>query len=188
MTPMVDLAFLLVTFFMLTTKFRAEEPVQVDTPSSVTEIPVKDSAFIKLTVSNDGKVFFDMDNKLRRRELIETMNSKYNLGLGDKELNTFSILSSFGEPMKNMKSLLDMPSEARQKIKQPGIPSDSTNNELDNWIAETRALFPGYRISLKGDKDTHYEVFHQIVKTLIKNRAHRFNLVTNMEKGPLASK
>ena len=32
MTPMVDLAFLLVTFFMLAANFRSDEPVQVDTP------------------------------------------------------------------------------------------------------------------------------------------------------------
>ncbi|MBL0078360.1 MAG: biopolymer transporter ExbD [Bacteroidetes bacterium] len=35
MTPMVDLAFLLVTFFMLTAKFRPEEPVQVTTPKVI---------------------------------------------------------------------------------------------------------------------------------------------------------
>jgi len=32
MTPMVDLAFLLVTFFMLTASARVSEPVVVDTP------------------------------------------------------------------------------------------------------------------------------------------------------------
>ena len=35
MTPMVDLAFLLVTFFMLTASFRNAEPVTVETPSSI---------------------------------------------------------------------------------------------------------------------------------------------------------
>jgi biopolymer transport protein ExbD len=42
MTPMVDLAFLLVTFFMLTAQFRPEEAVAVDTPSSTSESPYPD--------------------------------------------------------------------------------------------------------------------------------------------------
>ena len=42
MTPMVDLAFLLVTFFMLVSQFRAEEPVIVDTPASNKEIQLPD--------------------------------------------------------------------------------------------------------------------------------------------------
>ena len=48
MTPMVDLAFLLVTFFMLTASFRMAEPVIIDLPSSVSEktLPRKHSISI----------------------------------------------------------------------------------------------------------------------------------------------
>ena len=35
MTPMVDLFFLLLIFFILTATFRPQEAVQVDTPTSV---------------------------------------------------------------------------------------------------------------------------------------------------------
>jgi len=43
MTPMVDLAFLLVTFFMLTAAFRMADPVVVDPPSSIGEISLPDN-------------------------------------------------------------------------------------------------------------------------------------------------
>ena len=38
MTPLVDVAFLLLTFFMLTTQFKSDASVIVDTPSSISEI------------------------------------------------------------------------------------------------------------------------------------------------------
>ena len=53
---MVDLAFLLVTFFMLTTKFRPDEPVIVDQPSSVSQIPLPDKGVLMLTIDGKGRV------------------------------------------------------------------------------------------------------------------------------------
>src|SRR6187200_2395830 len=51
MTPMVDLAFLLVTFFMLTTKFAPEEPLAVDMPTSVSEIKLPDTDILTISFS-----------------------------------------------------------------------------------------------------------------------------------------
>ena len=48
MTPMVDLAFLLVTFFMLTAAFRMAEPVVVDPPSSVSEKLLPENTFTRI--------------------------------------------------------------------------------------------------------------------------------------------
>jgi len=57
MTPMVDLAFLLVTFFMLAASFRSSEPVQVTTPTSVSD-KIIPSNIIMVTLDKGGRVFF----------------------------------------------------------------------------------------------------------------------------------
>ena len=58
MTAMCDVAFLLLTFFMLTAKFRPEEAVTITPPTSISEKPLntKDGV-LSVNVANDGKVF-----------------------------------------------------------------------------------------------------------------------------------
>src|SRR5699024_10165710 len=58
MTPMSDVAFLLVTFFMLTTKFKPQEPVEVITPSAISTTILPESNVAMATISKDGRVFF----------------------------------------------------------------------------------------------------------------------------------
>ena len=71
MTPMVDLAFLLVTFFMLTTKFAPEESVVVDTPSSVSELKLPENNVITLTVDKNKRVFFGVDAKQTKIQALQ---------------------------------------------------------------------------------------------------------------------
>ena len=81
MTAMCDVAFLLLTFFMLATKFKPDEPVVVKTPSSISEIPIPDADIMLITVDPKGRVFFSIDNKLKRKELIENIDEYKKLGL-----------------------------------------------------------------------------------------------------------
>ncbi len=57
MTPMVDVAFLLLIFFMTTTQFKPPEEVSVDLPFSSSEIKVPESNIITVTVNEEGKAF-----------------------------------------------------------------------------------------------------------------------------------
>ena len=57
MTAMVDVAFLLLTFFMLTAQFREPEPIPIVLPSSNTQIKLPVSNILMITVSEDARIF-----------------------------------------------------------------------------------------------------------------------------------
>ena len=78
MTPMVDLAFLLVTFFMLAANFRSDEPVQVDTPSSIADAEIPKNV-IMITVDKDGRVFYGFTGgeEARRNLLIKMADKRF---------------------------------------------------------------------------------------------------------------
>jgi biopolymer transport protein ExbD len=184
MTPMVDLAFLLVTFFMLTTKFAPEEAVIVDTPSSVSERKLPDSNVITLVVDGNDRVFFGVDGQQTKEKLLAKVSEKYGVSFTPEETKTFSLLTNFGVPMNQLKSFLAMEGPARKEVKQPGIPVDSTNNQLRDWVLETRKLNQKVVIAIKGDVDVNYSTVQKVIKTLQDQKVNRFNLVTDMETRP----
>src|SRR6185369_6056351 len=89
MTPMVDMAFLLVTFFILTTQFRPDEPVQVNTPSSTWTSTPPEHGKVTITIAPDGRVFFDLDNQNYRKDLIGRMGDTYGIVFSQDEMNAF---------------------------------------------------------------------------------------------------
>lgn len=181
MTPMVDLAFLLVTFFMLTTKFRPEEPVIVDTPSSVAEVRLPEKDVMTIMVDKEGRIFFGVDSKHHREALIRKIDGKYGLQLNDAEFQEFALQSSIGVPVGGLKRFLDLEPEAKSSLKQPGIPADSIRNELADWIVFSRTVNPNLRIAIKADQQTGYPVVRSLIKTLQDNNINRFHLITNLE-------
>ncbi len=181
---MVDLGFLLVTFFMLTATAAPDEPVAVDMPSSVSEIKMPETDILLITVRDDGRVFFNMDGKYNRQELLKNIGERYGIQFTDQEVSRFAVMSTFGLPVGNLKQFINMTPDERKQVNQGGIPVDSLNNQLKDWIIFSRMANPKLRIAIKGDSNSNYPVIEKVVNTLIDNKVNRFNLITNMERNP----
>jgi biopolymer transport protein ExbD len=195
MTPMVDLAFLLVTFFMLTTKFAPEESVVVDTPSSISEIKLPENNVITLTIDKNKRVFFGVDAKQTKIQALQKVGAKYGVNFTAAQAKEFGDLPNFGLPISQLASYLNMAKEDRKQVndKQPGVPLDSLNNQLIDWVIAARSanqsIFkkPTY-IAIKGDGDADVSTVQNVIKILQEKDINRFNLITDMENKPVAAK
>ena len=183
MTAMCDMAFLLLTFFILTSKFKTEDLVPVDIQGSSVTIKLPDDVAI-ITVGQN-KVFFGMEGEAIRRQTLESVGQKYNVTFTPEEKAVFETLPSFGVPIQSLKQFLDMSPDQRKELKQPGIPTDSVSNELFNWVREARVsakllVNKELRISIKGDSKEEYPVIKKVIDILQKQKVNKFSLITTM--------
>lgn len=187
MTPFVDVAFLILSFFMLATKFKPEEPIEVTTPNSVSSIVLPEKDAFMVSVDKEGRAFVSVDNPEFRQVLIQNLNTTRNLGLTPAEMKAFINAPSVGVPFNQLKNLLAMDPEQAKKVKQPGVPcADSTGGELYFWVRDALSAYSGRKLNLliKADNDTKYPDFKNILNAFKKNDQNKFLLVTSPEDAP----
>ncbi len=184
MTAMCDVAFLLLTFFILTATSKMPEALPVDTPSSTEQTKLPDSDLVMLTVGDD-KVFFDLKGKDVRLKTLELMSAKYGVEFTDKEKIEFSLMTDFGVPIANLKQIINAKSADRAKIKQPGIPLDSLDNQLKDWVLNARQANVDInrqepKVAIKGDSEEEYKVIKKVLDIMQDQNINSFSLVTGL--------
>ena len=182
MTAMSDVTVLLLTFFMLTSTFIQKEPIQISTPASVMEIKIPETDILQILVDNDGKVFMSMDKQEDRVAVLEKMGEEYGIAFTPEEVNKFRLAPSFGVPIGQMRSFLALPEDEQDKIlKDYGIPTDSTDNQLKSWVKNARLQNRDLRIAIKADQATPYPIINTIMTSLQDIRENRYNLITTLK-------
>ena len=182
MTAMSDVTVLLLTFFMLTSTFVKKEPVQVTTPASVSEIKIPESNILSILVDPDGKIFMSLDKQSEMRDVRENMGKEYGVTFTPEQEQKFAISSTFGVPMKSMKTFLDLPTDQQDAVlKNEGIPCDSIDNQFKAWVRNARAVNSDLRIAIKADQNTPYAVIKNVMNSLQDLRENRYNLITSLK-------
>jgi biopolymer transport protein ExbD len=193
MTAMCDVAFLLLSFFILATKQKPPEAVTVQAPTSVQSKAAPEKSIL-ITLNKDGKCFLMLGDDTKKKEILKDINTTRGLGLSEAELAKLNKMPFIGMPLGQIKGILAI-NQAIPAEKLDGIPiKDSANNELVDWVRSITNAYAGgsqkdleEMILIKGDMEAKYPQFKNIKYALKKNDIYKFRIVTNSETIPPGS-
>ncbi len=154
MTPMVDVAFLLLIFFMSTTQFKPPEDTPVQLPDSHSSIKLPESDILTITITKADST--------GGRFLAHTSTVLMSTGIGKLDQ---ALKLSAPDPKTKMYRLVHQ-----------------TTETLPDLISAARMKNTGFRIIIKADKNADYATVEDIMNTLQKNNLLRFHLVTDLKK------
>ena len=199
MTAMSDVTVLLLTFFMLTSTFVQKEPVQVNTPDSVSEIKIPETDILQILIDQDGKIYMSLDRPADKADVLQDVAAQYGMELTPEEVSKFRTLPTFGTPIARMKAFLALSYDDQDYALKgelvttngipAGIPCDTTKNEqgVDDknevkvWVKSARAANPNLRIAIKAAAGTPYPTIRNLMTSLQDIRENRYNLITNLK-------
>jgi biopolymer transport protein ExbD len=188
MTAMCDVAFLLLTFFILAAQFKPPEAIEVVTPSSVSNKHAPQKDFFNVTIDKDNKVYIDMDEGVKG-DVLEELGKQRNIKFSPEDIQAFKKSTYVGVPLSQLNQFTRLSAEQLSKQKLPGVPVDSTNNELQAWITAAVNASLGKKLNflIKGDDASKYTTFSSVIEAFKKNDIYKYNLVTNAEEVPVGS-
>ncbi len=191
MTAMCDVAFLLLTFFILTTKPKPSEAVPIQTPNSVANKFVPDKEAVMISLDKNDHVYLSVsDNsidRVKKKAMIEDINQRNKLGLTDAEIARLVKQPFIGAAFSQLKQQAQMTDAQVNSTNLPGIPTmDSTNNQLVEWIQAAVTAYQGEHMDLvlKGDNVAKYPALKNILTAFKKNEQFKFQMVTTPSNVP----
>nr|WP_322625752.1 biopolymer transporter ExbD [uncultured Flavobacterium sp.] len=195
MTAMCDVAFLLLSFFVMTATAKQPEPKPVDAPASTVQDKLPEDGVAVITVG-EKQAFFTIPRAIRK-ETFKLVAAEKGLPVSDKELSDFERIDGFGMPLNKLQGWLKLsPAERSKPGVQEGIPYDSVNDQLSVWIKQARQAnkeflekeiaegkdvkFKDLDIAIKGDAKEQYTTVKSIIDILQKQKKNKFFLVTGL--------
>jgi len=190
MTAMCDVAFLLLTVFILTATPMVEDPAKAEVPPSSKEAPIPDDNVAMVTIGQGNKIFFSVTGTDVRTEVLKVMGDQYHVTFTPEETARFAVTEVFGVPMAQLKQYLNLTAEDKKTYQPPGIPTDTTNNnELTNWVLNSRKASSALHgkdltLAIKGDRREQYPAIKMVIGILQRQKINKFSLITQLRQAP----
>uniref|UniRef100_Q3AT52 Outer membrane transport energization protein ExbD n=1 Tax=Chlorobium chlorochromatii (strain CaD3) TaxID=340177 RepID=Q3AT52_CHLCH len=160
MTPMVDVAFLLLTFFMLAARFRPPETLSVTPPASHSTQSLPDADLLTITVSRNHALYLSLSSKRDREALF---NRTIRPRLQARSVSHSAIADS----LRHFRISEQMPLQA---------------NELGQLIAHAKAANPELQAVIRADGEAALAPVNEIMQAFRRAGITTFHLVTMPSK------
>jgi len=194
MTPFVDIAFLILSFFIMATKFKPPEPVQIKTPGSVSSQELPDDDAVLITIDSLDRVSFAViaKDKSIAGDIIQKINTSRSLNLTSTHADNYKKTYSVGVKFEQLADLLSRDPAEQAEVRQDGIPvKDTADNQLIWWVSAAKEVYRDrqrpLKYLIKGDGGSKYPAFEAVIAALKKNDEFKYNLVTDLENAPTGS-
>lgn len=156
MTPLVDITFLLLTFFMFTAKFKTQAESEqkfvikrpASTPVDTATMPDKDLAIIKIAIdsaTNDTMYYYEVLNEADRQAVWQKI-----------------------------------PNFTPELLSKHQLPVDK--DLLNELVLATRVVRPATKFAIDADKKLKFKWIADAMDILRRNRATMFNYVTDKKQ------
>ncbi len=187
MTPMSDVMTLLLCFFMLTSTFLQPEPVQVNTPSSVSDKKVPEKDVLNILIDPSGKIFLGTDNKNDGAAMLQSMADKFGVSLNKTQVKKFMENSAIGMSIDKFPAYLNLePDKMSEFIQTQGVPTDSIDggmSQFQEWVSAAKEANSDMKLAIKCDAKTPYKVVKIVMSELQDMNENRYQLITNLKTG-----
>ena len=141
-----------------------------------------------VSISPDGQVFVQLSEEMKG-DVIDEISTARNLNFSAEDKALFKQSLFIGTPLSQLPQFVRVKPENLHSVKLTGVPVDSTNNELQAWINAAVNVYKGKKINwlIKGDNNSKYLVFRDVINSFKKNEVFKYQLVTNAEDIPVES-